>query len=380
MSATVTVNPVPFIDLPAQFRALQPEIDKALAPIFASTGFILGPAVAEFENEFAHYVGAKYCVSLNSGTAALHLALLAAGIGPGDEVITAANTFIATAEAITFAGATPRFVDADPVTYNLDPSKLEAAITERTKAIIPVHLYGQPADMDAVSAIARKHNLLVVEDACQGHGARYKNTPVGTLSNIAAFSFYPGKNLGAAGDGGAIVTNDAGLAERVRLLRDHGSRKKYEHEIVGHNFRLDTLQAAILKIKLPHLDGWNAGRRKHAEYYNHHLRGLPGIVVPACAESCESVFHLYVVQVDNRDAVQNAMREANIQTGIHYPTPIHLQPAYRELGHMPGDFPVAEKLSGRILSLPMYAELTEAQQDRVIDVLVKSASQRANLN
>lgn len=370
MSATITANTVPFIDLPAQFRSLKPEIDKALAPVFETTGFILGPAVKEFEEAFARYLDAKYCVTLNSGTAALHLALLALDIGPGDEVITVANSFIATAEAISFAGATPRFVDADPTTYNIDPSKLEAAITKKTKAIIPVHLFGQPADMDAICEIARKHNLKVIEDACQAHGATYKGTRVGTFSDVSCFSFYPGKNLGAAGDGGAIVTNNEEIAARIKLIRDHGSRKKYEHEIIGHNFRLDTVQAAILNVKLPYLDGWNDARRKHAAYYNSKLSGLAGVVTPQIAEYCQSVFHLYVVQVPNRTKVQQAMQEANVQTGIHYPLPIHLQPAYKDLGHRPGDFPVSEKLAEKILSLPMYAELTEAQQDRVVKVLV----------
>lgn len=373
MSATITANQVPFIDLPAQFATLKPEIDKALEPIFQSTGFILGPAVAQFETAFAQYINGKHCVSLNSGTAALHLALMALDIGPGDEVITAANTFIATAEAISFVGATPRFVDADPITYNIDVTKLEAAITSKTRAIIPVHLYGQPAEMDAILEIAAKHNLKVIEDACQAHGAVYKGRRVGTASDVSCFSFYPGKNLGAAGDGGAIVTNNAEIADRVRLLRDHGSRKKYEHEIVGHNFRLDTLQAAILNVKLPYLDGWNQARTKHAQYYNRRLADAPKIVTPRTAPGVESVFHLYVIQVPNRKQVQQAMSDAGVQTGIHYPIPIHLQAAYKELGHKVGDFPVAEELSGKILSLPMYAELTEAQQDRVVDVLLKNA-------
>jgi dTDP-4-amino-4,6-dideoxygalactose transaminase len=372
MSATITSTTVPFIDLPAQFKALKPQIDKALEPIFKSTSFILGPAVGEFEQAFASHVGAEHCVSLNSGTAALHLALLALGIGPGDEVITAANTFIATAEGISFVGATPKFVDCEPDTYNIDPTKIESAITKNTKAIIPVHLYGQPANMDAIRALAAKHNLKVVEDACQAHGALYKGKRVGTMSDAACFSFYPGKNLGAAGDGGAITTNDPKLAETVRLLRDHGSRKKYEHEIVGHNFRLDTIQAAILSVKLPHLDSWNAARKHHAALYTKQLAGLSTVTPPAVAADCESVFHLYVIQVPQRDRVQAALRDANVQTGIHYPIPIHLQPAYKHLGYKAGDFPVAERLANNILSLPMYAELTEAQQKYVVQVLSAS--------
>lgn len=372
MSATIIGNTVPFIDLPAQFRNLKPEIDRVLAPVFESTGFILGPAVAEFERAFAQYNNAKFCVSLNSGTAALHLALLALDVGPGDEVITVANTFIATAEGISFTGATPRFVDACPETYNLDPEKLEAAITSKTKAIIPVHLFGQPADMDAIRAIAAKRNIKVVEDACQAHGASYKGARVGTMSDVSCFSFYPGKNLGAAGDGGAIVTNDPEIADRVKLLRDHGSRKKYEHEIIGHNFRLDTIQAAILNVKLPYLDQWNLARQRHADYYSSKLSSVPGVVVPYIAPENQSVFHLYVVQVENRDRVQQAMNAADIQTGIHYPKPVHLQPAYAALGYKQGAFPVAEALAGKILSLPMFAELTEAQQDRVIAVLSRT--------
>lgn len=369
MSATMTTTAVPFIDLPAQFKALKPQIDRALEPIFNSTSFILGPAVGEFEQSFASYIGTEHCVALNSGTAALHLALLALGIGPGDEVITAANTFIATAEAVTFAGATPRFVDAQPDTYNIDPSKIEAAINSKTKAIIPVHLYGQPADMDAIQEIAAKHKLRIVEDACQAHGALYKGKQAGTMSDIACFSFYPGKNLGAAGDGGAVVTNDADLADKIRLLRDHGSRKKYEHEIVGHNFRLDSVQAAILSVKLPHLNDWNAARRRHAAFYTKQLAPSTEVVTPIVANDCESVFHLYVVQVPERDRVQKALRDADVQTGIHYPIPIHLQPAYKHLGYKAGDFPVAERLAGRILSLPMYAELADAQKTRVVEVL-----------
>lgn len=372
MSATVTASFIPFIDLPAQFRRLKSEIDEALAPIFSSTGFILGPQVAEFEESFARYLGAQHCVTVNSGTAALHLALLALGIGPGDEVITVANSFIATAEAISFAGATPRLVDADPVTYNIDPAQLEAAITGRTRAVIPVHLFGQPADMDPILEIARKHNLKVIEDACQAHGAVYKGRRVGTLADVACFSFYPGKNLGAAGDGGAIVTDMQDIADTVRLLRDHGSRKKYQHEIVGHNFRLDTVQAAILNVKLRYLDSWNEQRQQHAKFYNHLLADVPDVITPVVAPASQSVFHLYVVQVANRDTARKALSEANIQTGIHYPTPIHLQAAYRDLGYRQGDFPVSEKLAGRILSLPMYPELTESQQTRVAEVLVGS--------
>lgn len=365
---------VPFIDLPAQFRSLKQEIEETLAPIFTSAGFIMGPAVSEFENDFAKYVGAEYCITLHSGTAALHLALLALGIGPGDEVITAANSFVATAEGIAFSGARTRLVDVDPRSYNLDPTKLEEAITPKTKAIIPVHLYGQSADMDPILEIAKKHGLKVIEDACQAHGALYKGRRVGTFSDVSCFSFYPGKNLGAAGEGGAIVTNSADIAERVKLLRDHGSKKKYEHEIVGHNFRLDTIQAAILKIKLKYLDSWNKLRRQHAEYYRKNLQNCSALVLPEEQNYAEHIFHLFVVQTGKRAEIQAALSAVNIQSGIHYPVPIHLQKAFRNLGYHEGDFPVSEQCCQKLLSLPMFPELTQAQMDRVIGVLRRELS------
>lgn len=360
---------VPFLDLPKQFAALKSEIDAAFDPIFASAGFILGSDVAKFEKSFADYVGASHCVSLHSGTAALHLALMALNIGPGDEVITAANSFVATTEAIAFVGARPVLVDVDPVSYNIDVTKIEEAITENTKVIMPVHLYGQPADMDAIMAIARKHKLYVIEDACQAHGSYFGNRRIGSIGDMAAFSFYPGKNLGAAGDGGAVTTNSPELAERVRMLRDHGSKKKYEHEIVGHNFRLDTLQAAVLNIKLPHLDKWNSARAKNAEIYSKALSGLSKIILPVVKPGRTAVFHLYVIQVEDRKAVQESLNAAKIQSGIHYPVPIHLQGAFSYLGYKKGDFPVSERLCDHILSLPMYAELTETQIERVVKVL-----------
>jgi dTDP-4-amino-4,6-dideoxygalactose transaminase len=333
--------------------------------------FIMGKAVGEFEQEFAKYVGAKHCISLNSGTAALHLALMALEVGPGDEVITAANSFIATAEAISFVGATPVFVDCDPATYNLDVTKLEKAITKKTKAIIPVHLHGCPADMEPLMALAKKHNVKVVEDACQGHGARYNGKRVGTFGDIAAFSFYPGKNLGAAGDGGAVVTNDDGLARHVRLLREHGSEKKYVHEIIGHNFRLDTLQAAVLKVKLPHLDKWNELRRAAAAYYTKNLLEL-GLKVPIEPANTEHVYHLYVIQVRDREKVQAVLAEHGVQSGIHYPNPIHRQKAYSFLGIKEGAFPVSEQAAPHLLSLPMFPEITREQQDIVLAALKKA--------
>jgi dTDP-4-amino-4,6-dideoxygalactose transaminase len=365
-------NVVPFLDLPGQFRALQDEIDAALKPIFSSAGFIMGPQVAEFEKHFAEYIGVSDCVSLHSGTAALHLALLALGVGPGDEVITAANSFVATTEAIAFVGAKPVLVDADPLTYNIDTTLIEAAITPATKVIMPVHLYGQLANMDAIMRLARKYKLFVVEDACQAHGAQMKGKMAGSYGDLAAFSFYPGKNLGAAGDGGAVVTNNPQLAEKVRLLRDHGSRKKYEHEIVGHNFRLDTIQAAILNIKLKHLNAWNEARMRNAQYYTAALSNVSGLLTPSV--TTHSVFHLYVVRVKNRKAVQESMNAGGVQTGIHYPTPIHMQPAFSYLGYGKGDFPVSESAASEILSLPMYAELTQPQMDRVIEALKTAVS------
>lgn len=363
---------VPFVDLKSQFKELQPDINKALEPVFENTSFILGPQVREFEAAFAAYIGAKHCITVHSGTAALHVALLAAGIGAGDEVITVANTFIATAEAIAFAGATPVFVDVDQKTYNMDASMLESAITSKTRAIMPVHLYGQPCDMAPILEIAKKHGLKVIEDCAQSHGATYRGRSTGTFGEIGCFSFYPGKNLGAAGEGGAIVTSDDKIAETARLIRDHGSAKKYHHEIVGHNFRLDTLQAAVLNVKLPHLNGWNEGRRRAAKFYSDRLANVDGIVVPHVPDSVVPVFHLYIVQLAGRDDVQKTLAEANIQSGIHYPIPLHLQPAFKHLNYVEGRFPVSERLAPRILSLPIFPEITEEQQNHVIDTLIEA--------
>ncbi|MEZ4677484.1 MAG: DegT/DnrJ/EryC1/StrS family aminotransferase [Caldilineaceae bacterium] len=348
---------IPFVDLKSQYQSIAAEVNSAIADVLENTDFILGRAVEQFEEEFADYCQADYADGVDSGYSALELIVRAYDIGPGDEVITAANTFIATVLAISNCGATPVLVDADPVTYNLDPTKLEAAITPRTRAIMPVHLYGQPADMDPIMTIARKHGLKVIEDAAQGHGGRYKGRAVGSLGDAAGFSFYPGKNLGAYGDGGAVVTNDPALADKIRLLRNLGQRVKYNHEVKGFNRRLDTIQAAVLRVKLPHLDGWNAERRRAAAAFTHDLQGLP-LIAPACPSNVEPVYHLYVIQVENRDALQQHLAAADIATGLHYPKPIHLQPAYQELGYQPGDFPVAEALAENILSLPIFPELT----------------------
>jgi dTDP-4-amino-4,6-dideoxygalactose transaminase len=340
--------------------------------VLDTSAFILGREVEAFERAFAEYVGAQECVGVSNGTAAIQLALQACGVGAGDEVIVPANTFFATAEAVSTAGATPVFVDCDPVTYNLDAGRIEAAVTARTRAVIPVHLYGQPADLDAVFEVAAAHDLLVIEDAAQAHGARYKGERVGARGRAGCFSFYPGKNLGAYGEGGAVVTNDAGVARRLRMLRDHGSEQKYRHELVGYNSRLEGIQGAVLSVKLKHLDYWNARRRRHAARYRELLTPLAdygALVLPREAAYAEHVYHLFVVQTDARDTLQRYLSAAGVQTGIHYPVPVHLQPAYAALGHREGDFPNAESQSRRVLSLPMFAELTEHQLKYVADAI-----------
>jgi dTDP-4-amino-4,6-dideoxygalactose transaminase len=357
---------VPFVDLASQYRSIAAEIDEAVSRVIRETDFILGREVALFEEEFASFCQAKWAVGVDSGTSALELALRAYEIGPGDEVITAANSFIASALAISHAGATPVLVDVDADTHTIDVAAIEKAITLRTKAIIPVHLYGHPADMDAIMNLAERRGLIVIEDACQAHGARYKGKTAGSLGHAAAFSFYPGKNLGAYGDGGAVVTNDEAIAKSLRMLRNYGQREKYQHMFRGYNRRLDTLQAAVLRIKLKHLEEWNDARRQHAKNYGR-LLGQTGIGVPRAAAHYESVWHLYVIQTDQRDALKEYLATRGIGVGIHYPVPIHLQPAYRDLGYRQGDFPVTERCARRILSLPMYAELTPEIANRVAE-------------
>jgi dTDP-4-amino-4,6-dideoxygalactose transaminase len=356
--------PVPFVDLQAQYRSIKAEVDAAIQRVLDTSAFILGREVEAFERAFAEYVGARECVGVSNGTAAIQLALQACGIGAGDEVIVPANTFFATAEAVSTAGATPVFVDCDPFTYNIDAGKIEAAVNERTRAVIPVHLYGQPADLDAVFEVAGRHDLIVIEDAAQAHGARYKGRRVGSLARAGCFSFYPGKNLGAYGEGGAVVTDDAEVARRLRMLRDHGSGQKYRHELVGYNFRLEGIQGAVLNVKLKYLDEWNASRRAHAARYRALLAPLAdsgALVLPHEAEYAEHVYHLFVIQTGARDVLQRYLSAAGVQTGIHYPVPVHLQPAYAAHGHREGDFPHAESQSTRVLSLPMFAEMTEHQ-------------------
>jgi len=354
---------VPFVDLTAQYAAVGAESMRVADRVLRDAEFILGRDVDSFEDEFARYCECRHGVGVDSGTSALELALRAYRIGPGDEVIVPANTFIATALAVTCAGATPILADIDPLTYTLDVSRLEAAVTPRTRAVMPVHLYGQPADMDPILDIARRRGLVVIEDACQAHGARYKGRRVGSLGHAAAFSFYPSKNLGACGDGGMVVTNDPDAAGSLRMLRNYGQVRKYHHAVLGFNRRLDNLQAALLRVRLKYLDEWNDSRRRRAEIYGRLLGSA--VVTPAVADYAEAVWHLYVVQTENRDSLQEVLNERGIATGIHYPIPIHLQPAYRGLGYRKGDFPVTERISDRILSLPMYPELSMAAVEEV---------------
>lgn len=357
---------VPFLDLQAQYRPLKEEILAAIENVLNGSTYVLGPSVEAFEYAFAAYCGTAHCITVNSGTAALALLLQAHGIGPGDEVITVANTFFATAEAISEIGATPVLVDCEEDTALMDPLLLEGAITDKTKAIIPVHLYGQCCDMNAILAIAQRHRLLVFEDACQAHGATYEGKRAGALADGAAFSFYPGKNLGAYGEGGAVTVNDPGIAERVRMLRDHGSRRKYHHEMIGWNERMDGIQGAILGVKLPRLDAWNTARREHASIYRDMLSGTVSCITQR--PYGESANHLFVIRSPERDALQAHLIEQGIQSLIHYPVPIHLQPAYGKRWKT-GDFPVAERLARDILSLPLYPELTAYQRDTVVSAV-----------
>ncbi|MGA8875198.1 MAG: DegT/DnrJ/EryC1/StrS family aminotransferase [Candidatus Korobacteraceae bacterium] len=359
---------VPFLDLKAQYRSIKAEIDAAVLRVLASAEFALGSEVAGFEQRFAGYCGAKHCVALNSGTSALHLAMLAAGIGPGDEVISVPFTFVATIAAIEYAGARPVLVDVDRTTATMDPAQIERAITPRTKAIMPVHLHGQPADMDPILEIARKKNILVIEDAAQAHGAEYKGRRCGSLADIAAFSFYPGKNLGAYGEGGAVVTSNDQYAKLVRMMRDWGQEEKYHHVIRGFNYRMEGFQGAILGVKLKYLEQWTEARRAHARRYSELLAPL-GIEVPVEAPNTRHVFHVYAIRVPDRDRVQKELQAAGIATAIHYPIPVHLQKAFAQLGYKPGDFPISEQLAATVLSLPMYPEMSEEQLREVVETV-----------
>ena len=389
---------IPFVDLITPHRELQDELVNVFKSTLATAGFIGGPMVEGFESDFAKYCDAKFCVGVNSGTDALRFALSAAGVGSGDVVLTVPNTFIATTEAISQTGARPDFVDVHQRTYTMDPEKLrhymqtQCELDSKTgrfvnrklgrpvTAVVPVHLYGQSADMDPIIEIAERYNLVVVEDACQAHGTEYFSKAenrwrkCGSMGQAAAFSFYPGKNLGACGEGGAITTNDEGIARMCKMIRDHGQSKKYYHDIEGYNGRLDSLQAGLLRVKLQHLTAWNESRREHARKYNELLaKADANVVTPYEPSWSKAIYHLYVIQVDNREAMQKALAQENIDTGIHYPVVLHLQKAYSNLGYKVGDFPVSEKAAERILSLPMFPGLSEANVMRVAEAVVRCA-------
>lgn len=358
---------VPFLDLKAQYKTIKEEVHAAINDVIENTAFAGGPFVAKFEQEFAKFCGTKHAIGVGNGTDALWMALVALSVGAGDEVITTPNTFIATAEAISLSGATPVFIDIDEKTHNMNPTLIEAAITKKTKAIIPVHLFGQPADMDPILAVAQKHGLKVIEDACQAHGAEYKGKKAGSIGAIGCFSFYPGKNLGAYGEGGGIVTNDDALAAKMRMFRDHGQAKKYYHDIIGWNARLDGIQGAVLNVKLKYLNNWNDARRKHAKDYTAGLSAVKDIIVPLEAEYAKHVYHIYAIRVKDRDKLMAYLGKKGVSCGIHYPVPLHLQAAYGFMKKGEGSFPIAEKCASEYLSLPMFAELTDEHVAYVIE-------------
>jgi dTDP-4-amino-4,6-dideoxygalactose transaminase len=355
---------IPFIDLKAQYATIRSEVHSAIQGVLESCQFTLGSEVAAFESEFAAYCRAKHAIGVNTGTSALHLALLAAGVGPGDEVVTVPFTFVATVAAIHYTGARTVFVDIDPRSFTMDADRIEAAITARTKAIIPVHLYGQTADMDPILEIARKHGLVVIEDACQAHGAEYKGRRAGSLGDLGCFSFYPGKNLGAFGEAGMVVTDDSEHNRIIRMLRDWGAERKYEHMLKGYNYRMEGLQGAVLRVKLRHLESWTEARRAVASRYSALLASC-AVPIPVPMPYARHVFHIYAVRTAHRQAWQQALQSRHIQTGIHYPTPVHLLPAYADLGYKVGQFPHSERAANEVLSLPMFAELQEAQCEEV---------------
>ena len=356
---------VPFLNLKIQYESIQNEIQNAINQVIENTAFAGGPFVARFEEEFARFCGCRHAIGVGNGTDALWLSLLMLGIGAGDEVITVPDTFIATAEAISLCGAKPVFVDVDADTYNMDPDQIEAAITPDTKAIIPVHLFGQMADMDPIMEIAKRHGIFVIEDACQAHGSEYKGKRAGSIGDTGCFSFYPGKNLGAYGEAGAIVTNNSDLAESMRIFRDHGQAKKYYHGMIGWNARMDGIQGAILSVKLRHLDKWTEARRENASLYNRLLATSDKIIVPKEADYTRHVYHIYAIRTQNRDNLIASLAEKDIHCGIHYPVPVHLQDAYGFLGLGKGSFPVAEKCAEEFVSLPMFPELTREQIEYV---------------
>jgi dTDP-4-amino-4,6-dideoxygalactose transaminase len=366
---------VPYLDLKAQYKSIKPEIDAAIARVLDSCQFVLGPEVAAFEQEFAAYCGATECIALNSGTSALHLALLAAGVGPGDEVITVPFTFVASVAAVIYAGARPVLIDIDPRSFTMDPAAIEAAITPRTKAILPVHLYGQPADMAPIMEVAKRHGLVVIEDAAQAHGAKCNGRPVGSIGDIACFSFYPGKNLGAYGEGGAVTTSNPDYARTIRMLRDWGQDRKYHHLLHGFNYRMEGFQGAILRVKLRHLERWTEARRAVVRQYNELLSDA-GIETPAEMPWARHVYHVYTLRTDDRDGLQAALQAEGIQTSIHYPVPAHLQPAYADLGYGRGAFPRSEKAAEQVLSLPLYPELSSQAIVEVARAVKKAVANR----
>jgi dTDP-4-amino-4,6-dideoxygalactose transaminase len=368
MTKIETNGAVPYLDLPAQMRGLRKEIDAAIARTLDNCSFCLGPDVAQFEKDFARHCGAEHCVAFNSGTSALHIALLLLDIGPGDEVITTPCTFVATSWAISYVGARPVYVDIDDATFNLDPVRVEQAITPRTKAVMPVHLYGHPAHLEPLLEICRRHNLHLIEDAAQAHSATYKGKTIGTFGAVSGFSFYPGKNLGAYGEGGALVTNNPGFAARARALREHGSTQRYYHDEVGYNYRMEGIQGAVLGVKLKHLEAWTRERRRVAHRYNELLADTP-LQLPREADYAESAWHLYVVRHPRRDELKKHLEANHVGCALHYPLPLHLQKAYAHLGYKAGDFPIAEKAARQCLSLPIFPELTEAQIQRVAAVV-----------
>jgi len=360
---------VPFLDLKKQYHSIKNEVDKKLVEVCENTAFSLGPYVEEFEKKFAEYLGAKFFVGTSTGTSALHCAMIAFGIGKDDEVIVPVNTFTATAEAVAMTGAKPVFVDNDPINYNMDLTKIENAITHKTRAIIPVHLYGQAVNMEKVMEIAGKHNLVVIEDCAQSHGATYKGKMTGTFGHAACFSFYPGKNLGSYGEGGGVATNSFEISEKVEKIRNHGSKIKYVHEFVGYNYHMHGFQGAVLTIKLTQLDKWNARRLEIAQKLNKGLAGIEDFNTPHIDENCKHVFHLYVIRTSKREELKKYLQEHNVGTNIHYPYPLHTQDSYKYLGYKAGDFPVAEEYAPQLLSLPMFPEMTDEQVDYVIETV-----------
>lgn len=361
---------IPFLDLKAQYHQIKPEVDAAVARAIESTQFVLGPEVAAFERRFADYCNTSHCSAVSSGTSALHLALLAAGVGPSDEVITVSMTFVATTAAVLYSGAKPVFVDVDPVTWTMNPALIEAAITPRTKAILPVHLHGLMADMDSIMEIARRHGLIVIEDAAQAHGAEYRGRRAGSIGDFGCFSFYPGKNLGAFGEGGAVVTSQPELARKVALLRDWGQETKYNHVVAGYNYRMDGIQGAVLNVKMNYIETWTDARRSVAAQYDRLLAKFP-FAKPLPPAHSRHVYHVYALGLTRRDEVLSALQEAGIGVGIHYPVPVHLQKAYANLGYRAGDFPITERLANQFLSLPIFPELRLEQVNEVVAQLDK---------